>query len=121
MQCRTYNSAVFDHILMAALSDDKCGTCAVQAEFRNTGGFHLIGSGRDKIESKEHLAVAAEVVKDLDVDGLIVCGGDDSNTNAAVLAEEFASRGEPAAAAATVLSPWLDCCASCYQQLVSWE
>ncbi|EIE27565.1 pyrophosphate-fructose 6-phosphate 1-phosphotransferase beta-subunit [Coccomyxa subellipsoidea C-169] len=65
----------------------------IMAEFRNTGGFHLIGSGRDKIESKEHLAVAAQVVKDLDVDGLIVCGGDDSNTNAAVLAEEFASRG----------------------------
>jgi pyrophosphate--fructose-6-phosphate 1-phosphotransferase len=74
---------------------------SLQAEFRNQGGFHLIGSGRDKIESKEQLTVAASVVKELDLDGLVVCGGDDSNTNAAVLAEDFASRGAlPLAASA---------------------
>ncbi len=53
----------------------------------------MIGSGRDKIESAEDLARAAAAVTDLALDGLIVCGGDDSNTNAAVLAEYFLARG----------------------------
>jgi len=65
----------------------------LQGKFRNQGGFHLIGSGRDKIESQEDLGKAAAVVQKLNLDGLVVCGGDDSNTNAAVLAENFASRG----------------------------
>ena len=53
----------------------------------------MIGSGRDKIESAEDLERAAAAVTDLALDGLIVAGGDDSNTNAAVLAEYFLARG----------------------------
>lgn len=53
----------------------------------------MIGSGRDKIESQQDLHKAAVTAKDLDLDGLVVIGGDDSNTNAAVLAEYFLSQG----------------------------
>lgn len=64
-----------------------------QLAFRNQGGFHLICSGRDKIEKPADLARAAATAAELDLDGLVVCGGDDSNTNAAVLAEFFAAQG----------------------------
>jgi 6-phosphofructokinase len=64
-----------------------------QAPFRNQGGFHMIGSGRGKIESQQDLQKAATVVEELDLHGLVICGGDDSNTNAAVLAEYFKSKG----------------------------
>ncbi len=56
-------------------------------EYRNTGGFDLIGSGRTKIETNEQLHQALSVIEKLQLDGLVVVGGDDSNTNAAVLAE----------------------------------
>ncbi len=58
-------------------------------EYRNTGGFDIIGSGRTKIESPEQYARCAEVCKKRSIDALVVIGGDDSNTNAAVLAEYF--------------------------------
>jgi pyrophosphate--fructose-6-phosphate 1-phosphotransferase len=61
--------------------------------FRNTGGFDLIGGGRDKIETDEQLAACKETCERLDMDGLVVIGGDDSNTNAAVLAEYFLGQG----------------------------
>ena len=54
----------------------------------------MIGSGRGKIEKPEDLQKASDVAQELRLDGLIVCGGDDSNTNAAVLAEFFKSKGE---------------------------
>lgn len=57
--------------------------------YRNQGGFDLIGSGRDKIETPEQFLAAAKTVKDLNLDGLVIIGGDDSNTNAAFLAEYF--------------------------------
>ncbi len=60
-------------------------------KYRNTGGFDLIGSGRTKIESPEQLKLALTTVKKLELDGLVIIGGDDSNTNAAVLAEYFLS------------------------------
>ncbi|MCY3021341.1 MAG: diphosphate--fructose-6-phosphate 1-phosphotransferase [Planctomycetota bacterium] len=63
------------------------------APFRNTGGFNLLMSGRDKIEKPEHLAACEKHLADLDLDGLVVIGGDDSNTNAAVLAEYLRARG----------------------------
>jgi pyrophosphate--fructose-6-phosphate 1-phosphotransferase len=66
----------------------------LQAAFRNQGGFHMIGSGRSKIEKQEDLQKAADVAQELQLDGLIVCGGDDSNTNAAVLAEFYKAKGE---------------------------
>lgn len=57
--------------------------------YRNQGGFDLIGSGRDKIETPEQFQAAAKTVQELDLDGLVIIGGDDSNTNAAFLAEYF--------------------------------
>ena len=59
--------------------------------FRNTGGFDIIGSGRTKLETEEQFAVAAEVCKKHGITAIVIIGGDDSNTNAAVLAEYFAA------------------------------
>ncbi|MFW6213107.1 MAG: diphosphate--fructose-6-phosphate 1-phosphotransferase [Spirochaetota bacterium] len=58
-------------------------------EYRNTGGFDMIGSGRTKIESDEQFQRALEVAKQRELDAIVVIGGDDSNTNAALLAEYF--------------------------------
>ena len=60
-------------------------------QFRNTGGFDIIGSGRTKLETNEQFAVAAEVCKKHGITAIVIIGGDDSNTNAAVLAEYFAA------------------------------
>ncbi|MCH9626663.1 MAG: Pyrophosphate--fructose 6-phosphate 1-phosphotransferase [Chlamydiales bacterium] len=57
--------------------------------YRNMGGFDLLGSGRTKIETPEQLLASKKTVEALNLDGLVVVGGDDSNTNAAVLAEYF--------------------------------
>ena len=62
-------------------------------EYRNMGGFDLLGSGRDKIETEDQLQRSLAVCMQLDLDGLVVVGGDDSNTNAAVLAEYFKANG----------------------------
>lgn len=59
-------------------------------QYRNTGGFDIIGSGRTKLETQEQFAVAAEVCKKHGITAIVIIGGDDSNTNAAVLAEYFA-------------------------------
>jgi len=61
--------------------------------YRNTGGFDMIASGRDKIETEEQRKEALNTVNKNNLDGLVVIGGDDSNTNAAVLAEYFKSNG----------------------------
>lgn len=63
--------------------------------YRNQGGFDLIGSGRTKIETDEQFRFAEKVVKELHLDGLVIIGGDDSNTNAALLAEYFVSHKVP--------------------------
>ena len=60
-------------------------------EYRNTGGFDIIGSGRTKLETQEQFAIVAEVCKKHGITALVIIGGDDSNTNAAVLAEYFAA------------------------------
>ena len=60
-------------------------------QFRNTGGFDIIGSGRTKLESEEQFAVVAEVCKKHGINAIVIIGGDDSNTNAAVLAEYFSA------------------------------
>ncbi len=60
-------------------------------EYRNTGGFDIIGSGRTKLESKEQFDKGLEILKKLDIKVLVIIGGDDSNTNAAVLAEYYKS------------------------------
>ena len=60
-------------------------------QYRNTGGFDIIGSGRTKLETQEQFAVVAEVCKKHGITAIVIIGGDDSNTNAAVLAEYFAA------------------------------
>mgnify|MGYP004509903941 FL=1 len=60
-------------------------------EYRNTGGFDIIGSGRTKLEKEEQFEVVAKVAKEHDLNAIVIIGGDDSNTNAAVLAEYFAA------------------------------
>jgi pyrophosphate--fructose-6-phosphate 1-phosphotransferase len=58
-------------------------------EYRNTGGFDIIGSGRTKLESEAQFAICAEVCHKNRISAIVIIGGDDSNTNAAVLAEYF--------------------------------
>ncbi len=60
-------------------------------QYRNTGGFDIIGSGRTKLETEEQFKVASEVCKKHGITAIVIIGGDDSNTNAAVLAEYFAA------------------------------
>jgi len=66
-------------------------TADIIDEYRNTGGFDIIGSGRTKLESKEQFDKGLVILKALDIKALIIIGGDDSNTNACVLAEYYAS------------------------------
>lgn len=61
--------------------------------YRNLGGFDCLGTGRTKIETEEQMLIALEVCKELSLDGLVIVGGDDSHTNAAVLADFFAKHG----------------------------
>jgi len=60
-------------------------------EYRNTGGFDIIGSGRTKLELKEQFDKGLEILKELGITALVIIGGDDSNTNAAILAEYYKS------------------------------
>ena len=60
-------------------------------QYRNTGGFDIIGSGRTKLETEEQFAIVSEVCKKHGITAIVIIGGDDSNTNAAVLAEYFAA------------------------------
>ena len=62
-------------------------------QYRNTGGFDIIGSGRTKLETQEQFAIVAENCAKHGINALVIIGGDDSNTNAAVLAEYFAAQG----------------------------
>ena len=64
-------------------------------EYRNTGGFDIIGSGRTKLETKEQFAVCSKVCREHSINAIVIIGGDDSNTNAAVLAEYFRANNEP--------------------------
>ncbi len=67
-------------------------TATIIDEFRNTGGFDIIGSGRTKLEESAQFDKGAEILKQLNIKALIVIGGDDSNTNACVLAEYYAAK-----------------------------
>lgn len=62
-------------------------------EYRNTGGFDIIGSGRTKLEKKEQFDKGLQILKDLNISALVIIGGDDSNTNACVLAEYYKQIG----------------------------
>ena len=61
-------------------------------EYRNTGGFDIIGSGRTKLEETEQFEKGIEILRELGIKALVIIGGDDSNTNACVLAEYYASK-----------------------------
>ncbi|MBO6187178.1 MAG: diphosphate--fructose-6-phosphate 1-phosphotransferase [Prevotella sp.] len=61
-------------------------------EYRNTGGFDMIGSGRTKLEKVEQFEKGLEIIRKLDIKAIVIIGGDDSNTNACVLAEYYAAK-----------------------------
>ena len=61
-------------------------------EYRNTGGFDIIGSGRTKLEKESQFESGIEILRQLGIKALVIIGGDDSNTNACVLAEYYAAK-----------------------------
>lgn len=67
-------------------------TAEIVDEYRNTGGFDIIGSGRTKLEDEEQFEKGAEICKKLNIQAIVIIGGDDSNTNACVLAEYYKQR-----------------------------
>ena len=67
-------------------------TAEIIDEYRNTGGFDIIGSGRTKLEKEEQFEKGYEIIKELGIKALVIIGGDDSNTNACVLAEYYAAK-----------------------------
>ena len=67
-------------------------TADIIDEYRNTGGFDIIGSGRTKLEKEEQFEKGYEIIKELGINALVIIGGDDSNTNACVLAEYYAAK-----------------------------
>lgn len=68
-------------------------TSDIIADFRNTGGFDIIGSGRTKLERKDQFDKGLEILRQLNISALVIIGGDDSNTNAAILAEYYKEIG----------------------------
>jgi len=60
-------------------------------EYRNTGGFDMIGSGRTKLETKEQFESGLQIIRELNIKAVVIIGGDDSNTNACILAEYYAA------------------------------
>ena len=67
-------------------------TADIIDEYRNTGGFDIIGSGRTKLEKEDQFEKGYEILKELGIKSLVIIGGDDSNTNACVLAEYYATK-----------------------------
>ena len=67
-------------------------TADIIDEYRNTGGFDMIGSGRTKLEKIDQFEKGLEIIRKLDIKAIVIIGGDDSNTNACVLAEYYAAK-----------------------------
>ncbi len=67
-------------------------TADIIDEYRNTGGFDIIGSGRTKLEKEDQFEKGLEIIQQLGIKALVIIGGDDSNTNACVLAEYYAAK-----------------------------
>jgi pyrophosphate--fructose-6-phosphate 1-phosphotransferase len=67
-------------------------TSEIIDEYRNTGGFDMIGSGRTKLEKVDQFEKGLEIIRKLDIKAIVIIGGDDSNTNACVLAEYYAAK-----------------------------
>ena len=61
-------------------------------EYRNTGGFDMIGSGRTKLEKEDQFEAGLKIIRELGIKAIVIIGGDDSNTNACVLAEYYAAK-----------------------------
>ena len=78
-------SGLVDHKYIELTSD-------IIDEYRNTGGFDIIGSGRTKLEETEQFDKGLEICKKLGIKAIIIIGGDDSNTNACVLAEYYLAK-----------------------------
>ena len=70
-------------------------TADLVENYRNTGGFDMIGSGRTKLEKVEQFEKGLEIIRELDIKAIVIIGGDDSNTNAAVLAEYYKDKNVP--------------------------
>ncbi len=68
-------------------------TIEMVAQYKNSGGFHMLGTGRDKIDTPQKMEQCRQTCAELKLDGLVVVGGDDSNTNAAFLAENLRETG----------------------------
>ena len=68
-------------------------TAGIIKDYRNTGGFDIIGSGRTKLENPDQFDSGLKILKELNIKALVIIGGDDSNTNAAVLAEYYKNIG----------------------------
>lgn len=68
-------------------------TAAYIKEYRNTGGFDIIGSGRTKLETPDQFDAGLKILKELNIKAVVIIGGDDSNTNAAILAEYYKANG----------------------------
>lgn len=80
---------------LGLLENDKIElTESLVNSYRNTGGFDIVSSGRTKIEREEHYNKALLVAKENNLNAIVIIGGDDSNTNAAILAEYFKKKGE---------------------------
>ena len=67
-------------------------TAEIIDDYRNTGGFDMIGSGRTKLEEEDQFEKGLEIIRKLDIQAIVIIGGDDSNTNACVLAEYYAAK-----------------------------
>lgn len=88
--CRLYGfilgpSGLIDHQYMELTGD-------IIDEYRNTGGFDMIGTGRTKLETAEQFERGLDIMKELGIKALVIVGGDDSNTNAATLAEYYMAK-----------------------------
>ena len=79
-------SGLIDHKYLELTAD-------VIDEYRNTGGFDIIGSGRTKLETIEQFERGREICQKLNIGAIVIIGGDDSNTNACILAEYYKSKG----------------------------
>ena len=78
-------SGLIDHQYMELTGD-------IIDEYRNTGGFDMIGTGRTKLETTEQFECGLDIMKELGIKALVIVGGDDSNTNAATLAEYYMAK-----------------------------
>ncbi|MBO6251185.1 MAG: diphosphate--fructose-6-phosphate 1-phosphotransferase [Muribaculaceae bacterium] len=91
--CRLYGflmgpGGLVDHQYMELTAD-------IINDYRNTGGFDIIGSGRTKLEKPEQFERGLEIINKLNIRAIVIIGGDDSNTNAAVLAEYYKAKNVP--------------------------